>query len=62
MVRINQLPEGLGDIKYIAQHYVNLILIPKCETAEQIKMVEDEIEVVAPGGTRVYEILSVKYK
>jgi transcription elongation factor GreA len=26
------------------------------------KLVEDEIEVVAPGGTRVYEILSVKYK
>ncbi len=44
MVRINQLPAGLEDIKYVAPHYVNLILIPKCETAEQIKQVDAEIE------------------
>ena len=43
MVRINQLPKGLEDIKYIAAHYVNLILLPKCETADQILLVEDEI-------------------
>ena len=26
------------------------------------KLVDDEIKVIAPGGTRVYEILSVSYK
>ncbi len=43
MVRINQLPEGLKDVKYIARHNVNLILVPKCESAEQIQQVEIEI-------------------
>ncbi|MCF6366903.1 MAG: citrate lyase acyl carrier protein [Bacteroidales bacterium] len=44
MVRINQLPMGLEDVKYVASHYVNLILIPKCESANQILQVEEEIE------------------
>jgi len=44
MVRINQLPMGLEDVKYVASHYVNLILLPKCEGAEQVKQVEAEIE------------------
>ncbi len=44
MVRINQLPGGLEDIKYIASHHVNLILIPKCESKEDILQVEKEIE------------------
>lgn len=43
MVRINQIPAGLNDLKYIVPHNVNLILIPKCESAEQIKQVEQEI-------------------
>lgn len=43
MVRINQLPAGLEDIKYVAPHYVNLILIPKCESKEHIKQVDTEI-------------------
>ena len=44
MVRINQLPMGLGDIKFVAKHHVNLLLIPKCESAEQIKQLDAEIE------------------
>ncbi len=44
MVRINQLPKGLEDIKCIAKHNLNLILIPKCESAMQIRLVEIEIE------------------
>ncbi|NOZ33858.1 MAG: citrate lyase ACP [Chlorobi bacterium] len=44
MVRINQLPAGIDDIRYVAPHYVNMILIPKCETAEQIKQVDSEVE------------------
>ena len=43
MVRINQIPEGLSDLKYIIPHPVNLILIPKCETADQVRQVDEEI-------------------
>jgi citrate lyase subunit beta/citryl-CoA lyase len=44
MVRINQVPAGIEDLKWIVPHHVNLILIPKCESAEQVKMVENEVE------------------
>ncbi|MCD4652108.1 MAG: citrate lyase subunit gamma [Candidatus Cloacimonetes bacterium] len=44
MVRINQVPDGLEDLDYIVPHYVNLILIPKVETAEQILAVVKRIE------------------
>lgn len=44
MVRINQLPKGLDDLKFIVPHNVNIILVPKCESAEQIKQLEKEVE------------------
>jgi len=44
MVRINQLPKGLDDLKFIVPHNVHVILIPKCESAEQVKEVEKEVE------------------
>lgn len=44
MVRINQLPKGLDDLKYIVPNNVNVILIPKCESAEQIQQLEKEVE------------------
>jgi citrate lyase subunit beta/citryl-CoA lyase len=44
MVRINQLPKGLDDLNFIVPHNVHVILIPKCESAEQVKEVEKEIE------------------
>jgi citrate lyase subunit beta/citryl-CoA lyase len=44
MVRINQLPKGLADLKFIVPHNVNVILIPKCEYANQVKDVEKEVE------------------
>lgn len=44
MVRMNQLPEGLKDLPFIVPHNVNLILIPKCEEASQLKIVNDHIE------------------
>lgn len=44
MVRINQLPNGINDLKYIVPHNVNVILIPKCESADQIKLLEKEVE------------------
>ena len=43
MVRINQLPEGLTDLKYIVPHNVHVILIPKCEGADNVKRVDKEI-------------------
>jgi len=44
MVRINQLPRGLDDLKYIVPHNVNVILVPKCESAGQIHQLEKEVE------------------
>lgn len=44
MVRINQLPKGLEDLKYIIPHNVHLLLVPKCESAEQIITLEREIK------------------
>lgn len=43
MVRINQLPNGLDDLKFIVPHNVHVILIPKCESAEQVNEVEKEV-------------------
>lgn len=43
MVRINQLPMGLEDLEYIIPHYVNLILLPKCETADQVQETDQKI-------------------
>jgi citrate lyase subunit beta/citryl-CoA lyase len=44
MVRINQLPLGLEDLKEIIPENPDLILIPKVETPEQVKEVEDAIQ------------------
>ncbi len=44
MVRINQLPKGLDDLKYIIPHNVNVLLVPKCESAEQILQLEKEVD------------------
>lgn len=43
MVRINQLPKGLDDLKFIISHDVNVILVPKCESVEQIHLLEKEV-------------------
>ena len=43
MVRINQLPKGIDDLNFIVLHNVQVILIPKCEFAEQVKEIEDEV-------------------
>ncbi len=43
MVRINQFPKGLADLKFIVPHNVHVILVPKCESADQIIQVEEEI-------------------
>ncbi len=43
MVRINQFPRGIDDLKFIVPHNVNLILVPKCEDASQIIELESKI-------------------
>ncbi|MFA8449336.1 MAG: aldolase/citrate lyase family protein [Bacteroidales bacterium] len=46
MVRINQGKMGLEDLDYIVPHGVNLILIPKCESDDQIHLVNSRIEAI----------------
>ena len=43
MVRINQVPAGLDDLAYVVPFNVHLILIPKCESPEQISLIDREI-------------------
>lgn len=43
MVRINQLPKGLEDLEYIVPNNVHVILIPKVESSDEIKQVEEKI-------------------
>lgn len=44
MVRINQLPRGCADLKYVVPHNVHVILIPKCELPDQVKQIEKEVQ------------------
>ncbi|MFA3783691.1 aldolase/citrate lyase family protein [Melioribacteraceae bacterium 4301-Me] len=46
MVRINQLPMGLEDLRFVVPHNVHVILIPKCESADTVKQVEEEINII----------------
>ncbi|MBA4406418.1 citrate lyase ACP [bacterium] len=46
MVRINQIPMGLDDLKFIVPHNVHVILIPKCESALAVKDVEEEVKMI----------------
>jgi citrate lyase subunit beta / citryl-CoA lyase len=43
MVRINQLPAGLDEIDALVHAGVNVILIPKCDSAEQVNEVDARI-------------------
>ncbi|MCI0513166.1 aldolase/citrate lyase family protein [candidate division KSB1 bacterium] len=44
MVRINQLPRGLDDLALVVPCNVHVILIPKCETPEQVLQVNAAID------------------
>jgi citrate lyase subunit beta/citryl-CoA lyase len=46
MVRINQGDTGLKDLRAVLPHNVNLILVPKCETSDQISEVNSEISAI----------------
>jgi citrate lyase subunit beta / citryl-CoA lyase len=49
MVRINQVPKGLEDLAFIIPHNVNLILVPKCESSEQLHLVNQKITELRMG-------------
>ena len=44
MVRINQLPAGLADLDWVIPQNVHVVLIPKCESADQVVEVDRRIE------------------
>jgi citrate lyase subunit beta/citryl-CoA lyase len=46
MVRINQGVRGLEDLHFVIPHNVNLILIPKCESADYVKSIDNEIAAI----------------
>jgi citrate lyase subunit beta/citryl-CoA lyase len=50
MVRINQLPLGLQDLREIVPVAPDLILIPKVETAQQASEVADAVESISMGS------------
>ena len=35
--------QALHDLEFLVPHNVNLILVPKCESAEQIRLVNEKI-------------------
>ncbi len=43
MVRINQLPLGLEDLEAVVPQGVHIVLIPKCESPDQVLAVEQKI-------------------
>lgn len=43
MVRINQLPLGLEDLRAVIPNGVELVLIPKCEIPHEVELIDDEI-------------------
>ncbi len=52
MVRINQGELGLKDLEFIVPHNVHLILIPKVESAEEIKLIDERIAEISKGCGR----------
>lgn len=44
MIRINQGERGLEDFRMLVPHYVNLVLIPKCESADYILCLDKELD------------------
>jgi citrate lyase subunit beta/citryl-CoA lyase len=50
MVRINQLPLGLQDLAAIVPEQPEMILIPKVETADQVREVSSAIDSIATGA------------
>ena len=54
MVRINQLPLGFEDIKEIINENVHVVLIPKCESKQQVIDVDTYIKKLKKGKSPVF--------
>lgn len=56
MVRINQIPLGLEDLDFVVPHNVNLILVPKCESPDQIQQLNKRIDEIKETKNIEYPI------
>ncbi len=56
MVRINQLPAGLEDLEYVVPYHVHVVLIPKCESARQVREVDERIQSILTGANQERDI------
>ena len=54
MVRINQLPLGFEDIKEVINENVHVVLIPKCESKQQVLDVNESIDQLKKTENPVY--------
>jgi len=52
MVRINQGARGLEDLRYVVPHGVEMILIPKCESANEVRRVDETASALAKEAGR----------
>ncbi|MCF7797774.1 MAG: HpcH/HpaI aldolase/citrate lyase family protein [Lentisphaeria bacterium] len=52
MVRINQGQRGLDDLAFLVPHNVHLILIPKVESAAQVKAVDEQVAAIMKATDR----------
>jgi citrate lyase subunit beta/citryl-CoA lyase len=52
MVRINQGERGLEDIEFIVPQPVHLLLLPKVESADEIKTIEQKVNAVCKASGR----------
>ncbi len=52
MVRINQLPMGLEDLNHLVPHNVHLLLIPKCENADQVIAIDKRVQEISSNCGR----------
>ena len=58
MVRINQGQRGLEDLDFVIPHHVNLIVIPKCDSPDDVKKVDSRIkELARKNGIKKYVFL-----
>jgi citrate lyase subunit beta / citryl-CoA lyase len=56
IVRINQLPMGLHDLDFIIPHHVNMVMLPKCESAAQIQQVNEKIQQIQKANSIQYPV------
>ncbi len=58
MVRINPVPEGLDDLEYIVPFGVHTILVPKCESPDQILFIDQRIRKIT-GHYKVLNLIPI---